>query len=302
MEKEEKVTEKEEKEVKKKRKKASNKILTTLLIVLLLIAFLGIGFAIGSAQLLKEFTKQTGVDPIETVKEKKQTENISIIDERVTEALKTFQQMGFEPEDSFETDVTKLTKKELILTALKGLANEQINYCKMFERDLTIPVTIEDINTSLKKAIPNGKISMEDIMNNANKTTSYSIGGYGYTFKYHNGSIVEYSIKNIDNKIYVIGPCGFEGPTETVILTKTVKADLNGDILNVYQKVAFGKTEFEESQNAFLYYYYKDKEYKTNVEQKMSTEEPTWEQYNTYKLTFKKNGDKYYFESSKLVK
>lgn len=299
MEKEEKELEKEEK-VKKKRKKASNKILTTLLIVLLLFAFLGIGFAIGSTQLLKEFKKPKGVSTTEKDTTTEEFQNISIIDKRITEALKSFQQMGFAPEDSFETNVTKLTKKELIITALKGLANEQINYCKMYERDLTIPISIVDINNSLKKAIPDGKISMEDIMNNANKTTSYSIGGYGYTFKYHNGTLNEYSIKNIDNKIYVIGPCGFEGPNGTVILTKTEKADLNGDFLNIYQKVAFGKTEFEETQDAFLYYYYKDKDYKTNVEQKLSTEEPTWEEYNTYKLTFKKNGDKYYFESSKL--
>ena len=292
--------EKEEKEVKKKRKKSSNKILTTFLIILLLIAFLGIGFAIGSTQLLKEFTKRTGVNSTETAKDKKQIENISIIDERVTEAIRSFEQIGFNPEDSFESDVTKLTKKELIITALKGLAFEQINYCKMSENDLTIPISIDDLNNSLKKVVPDGKLSLDDLKNNANKTTSYSIGGYGYTFKYFNGTKEEYSLKIKDNNIYVIGPCGHEGPNETTIETKTEKAELNGDLLHVYQKVAFGKTDFSMEGDGFLYSYYKDKEYKTKEETINSNNTPSWNQYNTYKITFKKNGDKYYFDSSKI--
>ena len=300
--------EKEEKEVKevkepkkrKKKKESSNKVLTTILIVLLLLSFLGIGFAVGSTQLFKEYKKAKGVSTIENGTLDEGFQNISIIDERVKEVVKDFQQIGFTPEDSYESDITQIDKKGLIITALKGLAYEQINYCKMYEKDLTIPISLEDLNKSLKKVIPDGKISLEDLKNNANKTTSYSIGGYGYTFKYYNGTKEEYSIKIIDDKLYVIGPCGHEGPNETIIESKTEKAELNGDALYVYQKVAFGKTEFEESQDAFIYYYYKDKDYKTNVEQKMSTEEPTWNQYNTYKLTFKKNGNKYYFESSKI--
>ena len=300
MEKEEKVV--EEVKEKKKRKKRSNKVITTFLIILLLVAFLGIGFAVGSQQLLKEFTKQTGVDPIETANEKNQTENLSVIDERVTEALRSFQQMGFNPEDSFETDVTKLTKKELIITALKGLAFEQINYCKMNENDLTIPISIDELNKNLKKAVPDGKISLDDLKNNANKTTSYSIGGYGYTFKYFNGTKEEYSLKIKDNNIYVIGPCGHEGPNETTIETLTEKAELNGDLLRIYQKVVFAKTDFSMEGDGILYNYCKDKEYKTIEETKNLTDTPLWNQYNTYILTFKKNGDKYYFESSELQK
>jgi len=300
MEKQEK--EELEEKGKKRKRKGSNKVVTTILIMLLLVAFLGIGFAIGSAQLLKEFTKQTGVDPIEVANEKNQTENLSVIDDRVTEALRSFQQMGFNPEDSFESDLTKLTKKELIITALKGLAFEQINYCKMNENDLTIPISIDDLNNSLKKAVPDGKISLDDLKNNANKTTSYSIGGYGYTFKYFNGTKEEYSLKIKDNNIYVIGPCGHEGPNETTIETLTEKAELNGDLLHVYQKVVFAKTDFSMEGDGVLYSYYKDKEYKTKEETKNLTETPTWNQYNTYILTFKKNGDKYYFESSELQK
>ena len=304
MEKEEKE-EKIEKEVKepkktKKKKESSNKVLTTILIILLLISFLGIGFAIGSTQLLKEYKKAQGASTTENGTPNEETKNISIIDERVKDVVKDFQQIGFTPEDSYESNITQIDKKGLIITALKGLAYEQINYCKMYEKDLTIPISIEDLNKSLKNVIPDGKISLEDLKNNANETTSYSIGGYGYTFKYFNGTKEEYSLKIKDNNIYVIGPCGHEGPNETTIETKTEKAELNGDLLHIYQKVAFGKTDFSMEGDGFLYSYYKDKEYKTKEETKNSNETPSWNQYNTYKITFKKNGDKYYFESSKI--
>ena len=170
----------------------------------------------------------------------------------------------------------------------------------MNENDLTIEISIDDLNKSLKKAIPDGKISIEDLQNNANETTSYSIGGYGYTFKYENGTKEEYSLKIKDNKIYVVGPCGHEGPNETTIESIVEKAELSGNELNIYKKVAFAKTEFSAALNGLVYDYYKDKEYKTKEETKTLNEEPTWNQYNTYKLTFKKNKGKYYFESSKL--
>ncbi len=292
----------EEKEIEKKetkkRKKGSNKVLTTILIVILLVAFLGIGFAIGSAQLLKEFTKQTGIDPTET--EKTTIENLSVYDERITGALKGFEQIGFVPEEAYTTSITDIDKKGLIVTALKGLENEQINFCVNNETGLTKPITIDDLNKSLKKAIPDGKITEDDIANNANETTSYSIGGYGYSFKFMGGTKEEYSIKIIDNKIYVVGPCGHEGPNETTIVSETEKAELNGDILNIYQKVAFGKTEYEANESGIIYEYYKDKEYKTKEETISVNDQPNMSLYNTYKLTFKKNGDKYYFESSKL--
>ena len=288
--------EKEEKEKKnQKENKKSNKLLTTLLVILLLISFLGIGFAIGSTQLLKEVRKNNNVN-----ESKEKTKNISIVDENVSEAIKSFQQIGLEPEEVLESDVTKLTKKELIITALKGLAFEQINYCKNNENDLSIPISIDDLNKSLKKAVPDGKISLEDIRNNANDTTSYSIGGYGYTFKYFNGTKEEYAIKIIDKNIYVIGPCGHEGPNETIIETKIEKAEKTGESLYIYQKVAYGKTEFSTAMDSFVYDYYKDKEYKIKEETKATNEEPTWSQYNTYIITFKENGNNYYFASSKI--
>ena len=289
--------EKEKKE-KKREKESGHIVLNTILIVILLIAFLGIGFAVGSSQILKgsNGNKQSTTEKTTTGK----LNNLSVIDENVTEALKTFEQMGFAPEDAYESDVTKLTKKELIITALKGLANEQINYCKNSENDLTIGISIEDINKSLNKAVPDGKVSIEDLQNNANDTTSYSIGGYGYSFKYYNGTKEEYALKIKDNKVYVIGPCGHEGPNETTIESIVEKAEINGDELNIYKKVAFAKTEFSGALNSLVYDYYKDKDYKTKEESKTLNEEPTWTQYNTYKLTFKKIKDKYYFESSKI--
>jgi len=291
--------EKEKKETKKV-KESGHIVLNTILIVILLIAFLGIGFAVGSSQILKGLNgnKQTTTEKAKSTETK--SNNLSVIDENVTEALKTFEQMGFAPEDAYESDVTKLTKKELIITALKGLANEQINYCKNSENDLTIGIGIEDINKSLNKAVPDGKVSIEDLQNNANDTTSYSIGGYGYSFKYSNGTKEEYALKIKDNKVYVIGPCGHEGPNETTIESIVEKAEINGDELNIYKKVAFAKTEFSGALNSLVYDYYKDKDYKTKEESKTLNEEPTWTQYNTYKLTFKKIKDKYYFESSKI--
>ena len=296
MEKEEK---KEEKEIKTE-KNSGHIVLNTILIIILLIAFLGIGFAVGSTEILKGLNPNKEVTTVKDKTTSSKTNNLSVIDERVTEAIKVYEQVVFNPEDAYESDVTKLTKKELIITALKGLANEQINYCKGNENDLTIEISIDDLNKSLKKAIPDGKISIEDLQNNANETTSYSIGGYGYTFKYENGTKEEYSLKIKDNKIYVVGPCGHEGPNETTIESIVEKAELSGNELNIYKKVAFAKTEFSAALNGLVYDYYKDKEYKTKEETKTLNEEPTWNQYNTYKLTFKKNKGKYYFESSKL--
>ena len=112
----------------KKTKKKGYVVLNTLLIALLLIAFLGIGYAVGSTQILKGIDlNKTG-----TIEKSKTTsgevENLSIVDKRISKALRGFEQIGLNPEEIYESDVTKLSKKELIITALKGLEYEQINY------------------------------------------------------------------------------------------------------------------------------------------------------------------------------
>lgn len=292
MEKEEEVKEK------KRKKKRSNKVITTLLIILLLIAFLGIGFAIGTTELLKEFTKQTGVDATETANDKMNKSNLSVYNETVIEALKGFEQIGFVPEDAYESDITKLTKKELVVTALKGLENEQINYCKGSEDELTIALTIGDLNKSLKKAVPTGKITIEDLQKSSNDTTSLAVGGYAYKFKYKNGLNEELALKIIDNKIYVVGPCGHVGPSVTSLVSQTEKAELFGDNLYIYQKVAFGKTVYSEAMQELVEEYYTEKEYTNLVDSLDLSQTPEMSKYKTYKLTFKKNNNKYYFKSS----
>ena len=291
---EEKEKEIEEKPT-KKRKKKGNVVLTTLLIIVLLVAFLGIGFAIGSTEVFKKIA--TTNDKGETVI-KSTTESLSIYDEKVTEALKGFEQLGFNPEDSYTSKITDITKKDLVVTALKGLKNEQINYCKGTKDEATTGLTIDELNTSLKNAVADGKLSIEDIDNNADKESSYSAAEKAYKFKFKGGTQEEYGIITKDNKVYVIGPCGHEGPNATNIETQTEKAELDGDNLYIYQKVAFAKTEFSAESENFVEEYYTDKDYTNKVETISFTETPTWEKYNTYKLTFKKNGDKYYFESS----
>lgn len=280
-----------------KEKKNNHIWLVTILVILLLIAFLGIGYAIGSTKTLESSTK--------IINDKKPTsKNLSITDPIVEETINSFNQIGKNPEDMYETSKKDLTKREIIATALKGLDNNQINYCKSNESELTNSLTIDDLNNSLAKAIKGEKISIQEIEKEANEKTSYTIGGYGYTFKYSNGTNEEYSVIIKDDKIYIIGPCGHEGPTETNLASQTEKVEMVGDELLIYQKVAFGKTEFTGEGIGFVTDYYTEKEYKNKIERITSATDnknPTWTKYNSYVLKFKKSNDKYYFEKSNLL-
>ena len=275
--------EKEEKELmeekpKKRRKKNGHVVLNTFLIILLLVAFLGIGFAVGSTEVFKKISTTNSKGETVIKKGKNESENLSIFDEKVLDSLKRFDQLGFSTRDSFELKITDFTKKDLIQTAINGLKYEQVNYCKT-EEEATITITVEDLNKALKEAIPDGKLTMEDLKNN-------EVG----------------DLKIKDDKIYVFGMCGMEGPAREPVEIQTEKAEIIGDKLYVYQKVAFGKLEVEANNEQFYYDYYKDKDFKTKEESLYEQIKPTWKLYNTYILTFKKNGDKFYFESSELQK
>ena len=292
--------EKEKKE-KNKKKKKGYVVLNTILIVLLLIAFLGIGIAVGTTNVIKEINNNSSETHIGTTT-KCIAKSLSIYDDKVIEALYRFNQLGFEPENSYESKLTDLTKKDLIITALKGIKNEQINFCKGSEEEVTIPVTIKDLNDSLKKVVPDGKITIDDIKNNGNNQTSYSVAEYGYTFKYATGTPEEYGIIIKNDKIYIIGPCGHEGPYPTNIVSQTEKAELVNDKLFIYQKVAFGKTVYSEDIRNLVVDYYREKEYTNKIDSVSLAETPDMKKFNTFKITFKKNKDQYYFESSEVNK
>ena len=66
----------------------------------------------------------------------------------------------------------------------------------------------------------------------------------------------------------------------------------------VYTNVAYGK--INATANDLSYDYYKEFEKTNFVETVVLNGTITWDKYNTYKQTYKKVEDKYYFVSSKL--
>lgn len=242
----------------------------------------------------KELDKKV-METVNKIQERKEEEpkeeEVSLDDEIVKTAINDLNSISaVEKYDDFK--IESLDKYRLILTAINGLSEDQITWCISSPKQIKSTITIEDLNKSLNKYINNKEITIEDIINNKGES-GLTVGKYGYDM---------FAINIEGNNIHVIGSCDGKGPgvlTENVV-TNQIKATKKDDELYIYTKVAYGK--INSTTNDLKYDYYKDSKKEQLVETLPSNGNLTWDKYNTFKQTYKKIDNKYYFVSSKIDK
>ena len=273
--------------------KKGNILLKILGAIIILAIGVGVGYLSNSYIMKADNKKEMGKNSKKEVKTEVKT--LSVYDSEVLKATESFEKIGVNASKKFNFNIKDINKKEVIMTAILGLDQEQINYCAGPEKK----VSLEDLNNKIAAVVKDQSITIDDIKDNMSKT-SYTEGQYGYMFEALDGTNEEYAFTIKDGSIYIIGACGYEGPTKSIIETQPEKAELNGDILTIYEKVAFGKTEFSEEKSGFVHDFYTEQEYTKKIETIEMNEKPDFAKYNTYKLKFQKENNVYYFISSEL--
>ena len=265
------------------RKKKSS--LTTTLIIILLIIVGGIfTYIYIQDKKLETNNQKEEKDIIKKVKE----EEIALDSEEVINAINDMNNISaIDIYDNY--NVSNIDKYRLIITAINGLENDQITWCISSPRQISATISIDDLNNSLNKYIKDKKITIDDIKENKGET-GLTVGQYGYD---------RFAISIDGDNIHIIGSCDGSGPgiQQEIVKTNLVKATKKKDELYIYTKVAYGK--LNQTANELSYDYYLEKNSEEIIETVSLDNDLTWEKYNTYKQTYKKIDDKYYFQSSK---
>ena len=270
-----------------RRKKSS---FTKIIIFILLIVVGGIFVYIYVQDEKLEIEASTISDTTSKKEKRVKEEEIDLDNEEIKNAISDFDNIsGIDKYKDFKID--SLDKYRLILTAINGLEENQISWCITSARQITATITIDDLNKTLNKYIKDGKLTIDDIKNNKGET-GLTVGQYGFD---------SYAITiDPDNDIHVIGSCDARSQsiTREIIKTNPIKAVKKEDELYIYTKVAYGK--INTTENDLSYDYYTEFE-KSNFQETVALNDNlTWDKYKTYKQTYKKIEDKYYFVSSKM--
>ena len=209
---------------------------------------------------------------------------IDLEDDRVKTSMKNYYAFNF-GEDVYHLDSLDLESVPMynfIVAALANIDSSKVAYCIADRGELKEAITIDELNAAVHK-VGDINISIDDLINNA-KESGNTVGTYGYGF---------YSLIIEGGNIYVIGACdAMDGDKLTV--TKIEQAEVLGDYVNIYVRVAFGVRSGE------LINYYDNFQREGNFKEKLkSNEEPNFSRnkYALYKITFMKVGDNYYFQS-----
>lgn len=189
-------------------------------------------------------------------------------------------------------EVSQMSTYELVANAIRNLdSGVVVSAC-----DLTTErkfITFSDFNKNFKNLIKNKEITIETL-NSLQQGSSYPSASY---------EVDDVGIKLSENKeqLKFYGSCGSIYSGEGFTFKKVT--DIKEDDKNayVYVKVAFA-TESEDPSEVYKIDYYADY-YKTTPanETLPATQEPSWNLYNTYKYTFEKHDNGYYFIKAEKI-
>lgn len=295
--------EKEEKEVVKETKKGKGKTITIIILILLV---LGMG---GYIAYDKYFSKELNHDKEikgEKEEEKNQLENLDISSNQVKTAMDSFNKIFITESELYDNNgysIDSITNNDLVGSAIKLVDDKYFVSACEYDKEREA-ITMDYLNERLSNYFINKTIDMNNIKRIDNEV-SYSIAQYEIpNLKY--GSGVGIIIEG--DSIKLVSTCGNIFSANPYIERKIVKAEEDNEYLYVYEKQAFAKYNGkEDSDNGYLVDYYKDYQKKEKVESDIESAEssevkPNFDLYNTYKYTFKKQDNKYFFIRFELDK
>lgn len=210
---------------------------------------------------------------------------IDVTDKRVKTAMNGFNTFKFGEEvygrDSLELE--ELTKYNFIVAAILNAESDKINYCVSPGEELKNPVTLAYLNERLK-IVADAEITFEDIANSS-VYNGLTVGEYFFD---------SFALHFEGENIYIIGPCDGDMNIDAPLYKEVVRAETFGDYLNVYQRVGFAKMNIHGKYDVYNNI---DRD-GTALEMIEADGYPNFAyKYPTFKITFIKVGDYYYFQS-----
>lgn len=280
-------------------KKKINGYVITIIILSLIIVGL-VGFIVYDKVIKPDVPIQKEVKEENKENEEKKEEDLSTL------LLEKFNTISITKDALYKStsyNVSQLTNDDLIATAAKNMDSKYISYCVAPGDELNEAFSIEELNTSLNELVRDRNITIDMIKNIKEEVSftaaQYQLGEIGFVI-------------NNDNTINLIGSCGSVFRTEDYIDQKLIEVKEENGYAYVYVKQAFAR--FNDEVDYLSVDYYKDYSKKNLVEANFNYEELeydndtsvnksiNWDLYDTYKYTFKKYNDTYYFESFGLEK
>ena len=217
---------------------------------------------------------------------------LSIESEDVKEAINDFYHIYVNNDKLFSNfNIKDIAKNELLATAIQNIDSSLIQSMCDEEGKLT-SFSIDEVNNALAKVYLGQKLTLDDINNNLDdnyiKVDDERVNAKFYVHK-------KYRVYVNNEYIFIFYVC-HDNPLRDVIVDKVVKAQKEDDKLYIYDKIAFGTPAGKDNEDK--YDFYKDYDLFEVVETtKKDSSMISWDKYDTYKLTFNKVNDKYYFES-----
>ncbi len=187
---------------------------------------------------------------------------------------------------------SQMSNYELIANAIRNLdSGVVVSVCDpTTERKF---ITFSDFNKNFKNLIKNKEITIETL-NSLQQGSSYPSASY---------EVDDVGIELSENKeqLKFYGSCGsvYSGGGFTFKKVTDIKEDDQNAY--VYVKVAFA-TESEDPSEVYKIDYYADYYKNTPANETLpGGQEPSWDLYNTYKYTFEKHDNGYYFIKAEKI-
>ncbi len=283
---------------KEKKNKKSIIILIVLLIVIILCLIGYICYdTFSSMNDTKSDNETTEVVDKTEKSEESEIKHITIDSPEVKAAMKAFEMINITPSELYNSkgyNIDNISNYDLVSTGLHNLVSNSndgsglskyVAYCISEKSQLKDAIPVSELNKGLDKYLDK-KITV-DTIKGLNKGASYSMAQYEVS---DIGIILE------GDKMRLIGPCGAIFQGEPYQEKKTIAAEMSNDELYVYEKVAFGIYDDASKEGNPVASFYKEFSGKTKVSSGLKD----WNEYNTYKYTFKISNNSYYFQKYEL--
>lgn len=276
-------------------KSKSSKILE-IIIVIVIIGILGF---ICYDKVLNKSNNTNNTNTNAENKEEKNVKEVAIESDTVKTVMESFDKIRIDSDSLYKDggfNIENVSKLDVLLTATDNLDSKYIDPCnKSYKAEIA---SVDVLNITIEKYILNQRITLDDV-----KTLKNSNEGIDFIKLKENGIILE-------------GVCGGEFTPSDYVERKVVKAETEGDYLYIYEKNAFARyNEQKDLADIPTINYFKDYK-RTEVLEKdkkslnvigpdvtiPEADYPKWNLYDTYKYTFKKVNNIYYFQSFNLSK
>lgn len=277
----------------KKERKSSVKIIIITTIICLIL-FVPIGIYIGPK--IMDTISKKDIAQKENNNEQKEKE-IDINSVTATKAMDSLEKIYISDESLYSSNsfnISQISNYDLLASAVR-IISESTQIVSACSDEGYTEIPIDELNKNLPKYIKNKTLTKETIDQLFK----------GQQFVYVPTSI---SVKRNGNNLKLAGPCDLMGYLPDYSIQKTIKATETEENVYIYKKIIFAKYDFENRTDYIppINYY---RTYNNGTIIGTTTGENSWtadsdinwDLFDTYKYTFKKDNNNFYFEQIEII-